>query len=142
MNKIKISLVIAFFATGLFVNCGDNKEKAIKYNDTIVDELNKLAKLEDDITKSDGADADKAIEEFKKAVPDARKKIEAVGKFKDSESLDKAALNLCDFYQDVIDGKYKDKTPDEINTKEVELYAALKQAQKDFAERFKIEIQQ
>jgi len=41
----------------------------------------------------------------------------------------------------VIDGKYTDKTPDEINTKEAELYAALKQAQKDFAERFKIEIQ-
>ncbi len=141
--RIEKSIWILFlvFTTFFFIGC-NNKEKAIKYNDTIVEELNKLSKLEDAVTSKQGDDGEKAFEAFKNAVPESRKAIETAGKFKDSDSFEKSALALCDFYQEVVDGKWNDKSGDEIGTKEVELYAALKQAQKDFAERFKIEIVQ
>jgi hypothetical protein len=140
LKNIKWFLVIAI---GLFFFIGcNNKEKAIKYNDTIIEEMNKLSKLEDAVTSKQGSDGEKAFEDFKNAVPESRKAIEAAGKFKDSESFGKAALALCDFYQEVVDGKWNDKSGDDIGMKEVELFAALKQAQKDFAERFKIEIVQ
>jgi signal transduction protein with GAF and PtsI domain len=139
MRFLNLAMLV-LFSFVLIVNCGGDKEKAIKYNDAIVEEMNKLNKMLEDIGSKDGADLEKSIADFQKALPESKKRLEALGKFKGSESLDKAAIDICDFYQEVVDGKWADKADERVQ-RGTELSAALQQAQKDFAERFGIQIQ-
>lgn len=99
-----------------------------------------LADLEKEIALKDGPELDNAIEKFKKAVPESKSKIEILGSFEGDDSLQKSALAICNFYQEVINGKWSSKGQEVIQNKDEELDKDLQTKQLDFAKKFKIEI--
>ncbi len=99
-----------------------------------------LADLEKEIALKDGPELDAVIEKFKKAVPDSKLKIEKLGNFDGDDSLQKAALAICVFYQEVIDGKWSSKGQEIIQSKDEELDRDLQKKQSEFAAKFKFEI--
>lgn len=135
INILFISLIVLFISF-----CNKNSEKAKQYNDAIATEMKYLADLEKEIALKDGPELDTVIEKFKKAVPDSKSKIEQLGNFDGDDSLQKAALAICIFYQEVIDGKWSSKGQEVIQSKDEELDRELQKKQSEFASKFKFEI--
>jgi hypothetical protein len=135
INILSISILILFISF-----CNRNSEKAKQYNDAIATEMKYLADLEKEIALKDGPELDIAIEKFKKVVPDSKTKIEQLGKFDGDDSLQTAALGICIFYQEVIDGKWSAKGQEVIQSKDEELDKNLQMKQTEFAAKFKFEI--
>ncbi len=135
INIIFISLLILFISF-----CNKNSEKAKQYNDVIATEMKYLADLEKEIAMKDGPELDAVIEKFKKAVPESKMKIDKLGNFEGDDSLQKAALATCIFYQEVIDGKWSSKGQEVIQSKDEELDKDLQKKQTEFATKFKFEV--
>ena len=138
MRKINLILLCTVFLFLLF--CNKNSEKAKQYNEAIATEMKLLADLEKEIALKDGPELDAVIEKFKKAVPESKSKIDKLGSFDGDDSLQKSALAICNFYQEVIDGKWSSKGQEVIQNKDEELDKDLQNKQAEFASKFKFEI--
>lgn len=113
----------------------------MQYNNTIAAEMKYLSDLESEMDTKDGPELELVIEKFKKAVPESKSKIENLGKFEDDDSLQKSALAICLFYEEVIAQKWKDKGLEAIKLKSDELDKELQKRQLEFATKFNLEIQ-
>lgn len=139
MKKQTFILIVAFLIT-ITSFCKNNSDKAMEYNSIIASDLNLLTEIEKEISLKDGPELDIAIEKFKKQVPESRQKIEKLGSFENDDSIQKAALEICNFYQEVIDGKWSDKGQKVIQDKDAELDDKLLKVQMEFAKKYKFEI--
>ncbi|MBK8398417.1 MAG: hypothetical protein IPL26_24640 [Leptospiraceae bacterium] len=139
MKKQTFILIITFLIT-ITSFCKNNSDKAMEYNSIIASDLNLLTEIEKEISLKDGPELDIAIEKFKKQVPESRQKIEKLGSFENDDSIQKAALEICNFYQEVIDGKWSDKGQKVIQDKDAELDDKLLKVQMEFAKKYKFEI--
>ncbi|MBP7284537.1 MAG: hypothetical protein KBA66_23330 [Leptospiraceae bacterium] len=124
----------------LLTYCKKNSEKAMEYNNIIADEMKYLTDIEQEIAVKDGPELDAAIEKFKKAVPESKTKIEKLGSFENDDSLQRAALEVCIFYQEVIDGKWSSKGQEAIQNKDADLDIQMQKIQSEFANKFRFEI--
>ena len=116
----------------LLTFCKKNSEKAMEYNNIIADEMKYLTDIEQEIAVKDGPELDAAIEKFKKA--------EKLGSFENDDSLQRAALEVCIFYQEVIDGKWSSKGQEAIQNKDADLDIQMQKIQSEFANKFRFEI--
>lgn len=139
MKKQTFILIVAFLIS-ITSFCKNNSDKAMEYNSIIASDLNLLTEIEKEISLKDGPELDIAIEKFKKQVPESRQKIEKLGSFENDDSIQKAALEICNFYQEVIDGKWSDKGQKVIQDKDAELDDKLLKVQMEFAKKYKFEI--
>ncbi|HRG45572.1 MAG: hypothetical protein KBF99_04075 [Leptospiraceae bacterium] len=130
-----VSILILFISF-----CNRNSEKAKQYNNAIALEMKFLADLEKEIALKDGPELDAAIDRFKKAVPDSKVKIEKLGNFEGNDSLLNSALAVCNFYQEVIDGKWSSKGQEAIQNRDEELDKDLQKKQLEFASKFNFKI--
>lgn len=138
MKEIKTILICSVFLLLLF--CNKSSEKAKQYNEAIAIEMKLLADLEKEIAYKDGPELDVVIEKFKKAVPESKSRIDKLGSFDGDDSLQKSALAICNFYQEVIDGKWSSKGQEVIQNKDEELDKDLQKKQESFASKYKFEI--
>ena len=110
----------------LLTYCKKNSEKAMEYNNIIADEMKYLTDIEQEIAVKDG--------------PELDAKIEKLGSFENDDSLQRAALEVCIFYQEVIDGKWSSKGQEAIQNKDADLDIQMQKIQSEFANKFRFEI--
>jgi hypothetical protein len=120
--------------------CKRQAEKAMEYNNEIAKEIKYLTDLESEIDMKDGPELLLVIEKFKQAVPEAKSRIDKLGKFEDDDSLQRSALAICNFYEEIIAQKWKEKSLEVIKAKSDELDNDLQKKQADFATKYKFEI--
>lgn len=162
-NFIKIAFPVAFAA---FFSCkGKPSMTPTAYNDSIVAHQTLIARLMIDMANA-GDDIQKAQELRQKAAAQAEasiKAIENLGPYQDDRKLLDAALNLFNFYKDICNNEFKElydlanntingddstslKKMMEINEriaeKEKPLDEAFASAQKEFAEKHKVKIEE
>lgn len=135
----KISTILLILTLIALPFCKKPSEKAKEYSDAIMHEMKLLSDIEEEIALKDGPELEIAIEKFKKAVPISKSKIEGLGMFEGDDALQKAALAMCIFYEEVIEGKWSQKGQDAIQNKDEELDKEMQQRQLDFAKKFGIE---
>ena len=135
----KPNLIFFILIILLSFYCKKNSEKAIEYSNAIANEMKHLSDIEEEIALKDGPELELAIIKFKKAVPESKSRIEKLGKFEEDDSLQKAAIDMCNFYEEVIDGKWSEKGQEAIQNKDEELDKELQKKQTEFAAKYKFE---
>lgn len=147
--------------------CNQTKMSPSEYNDAIVDEQSKIARLMIDMAQS-SAEVAKADSIRQKAIAQAEeslKALEKLGDYKGEKDLLDAATNLFKFYRDICSNEFKEMYEllrkisepgadsgaimtrmEELNTsisnREKPLDEAFAAAQKAFAEKYKIQIKE
>jgi predicted secreted protein len=163
MNKV-IASVFALFIAFTFQSCGPTPEDAIKYNDAIIDQVNLVInsdKLSDALGK-EAADMKAFNEGFIKQINDAIDAVKKNGGFDGKTDFMDMAVKYLTIYKGVAENEYKgiieinSKNPEDItdeddakNSKlsedaDKKLQAASDEFdtfQKDFAKRYKFEIE-
>jgi uncharacterized protein YpuA (DUF1002 family) len=156
--------ILAFLAFSSLIFSCQTKEtiKPEAYNDSIVSQQSKIARLMIDMAHASG-DIAKAQELRQKAAEQAEtslKVLERLGPYKDDNKLLVAAQNLFTFYRDICNNEFKELyelaaqaepgNPEvlermkainqQIADKEAPLDEAFAKAQKEFAEKYGIKI--
>ncbi|MCS6981371.1 MAG: hypothetical protein N2110_08895 [Flavobacteriales bacterium] len=163
MKKVLFLLLPAI----AFIACHQTKMSPSEYNDAIVNEQSKIARLMIDMAQS-SAEVEKADSIRQKAVTQAEeslKVLEKLGDYKGEKDLLNAATNLFKFYRDICSNEFKEMYEllkkisepgadsaaimtrmEELNTsitdREKPLDEAFAAAQKAFAEKYNIQIKE
>jgi hypothetical protein len=163
MNKVLTS-VIALFIAFTFQSCGPTPEDAIKYNDSIIDQVNMVInsdKIGDALAK-EPADMKAFLDDFIKTINASIDAVKKGGGFDGKTDFMDMAVKYLTSYKAVAETEYKgiieinSKTPEDITDEDDAKNSKLSEDadkklqtaseefdtfQKDFAKRYKFEIE-
>ena len=119
-----------------FSNCKTESEKAMEYKKRVVGTIKTITEIAKQIDEKDGPELEKLILKLKKEIKASKTQLEESDSFKDDNSLKEACMEICDFYQEIVDGKWGLRGQPAIEKKKEDLYKNLNQKEIDFAKKF------
>jgi hypothetical protein len=163
MKKV-LSSVIALFLAFTFQSCGPTPEDAVKYNDSIIDQVNLVInsdKLLDALSK-EPAEMRSFLDGFIKQINEAIATVKKGGGFDGKTDFMDMGIKYLTVYKSVAENEYKGiieinaKNPEDITDEEDEKHTKLEEDatrkleaaseefdkfQQDFAKRYKFQIE-
>jgi hypothetical protein len=122
-----VNLFSAFIAIIILISCKPSPQKAVEYNDKIVDEINKMRTAEDSlgnaIVRFEEKDLEAKLNNYISQAETGIKTISAMEKFDKKDDLKNAATSLLEFYKKSGQNEFKsvleiarkpEKTEDDI----------------------------
>ena len=125
MKKIFVTIIGLLFISVILVSCGPSTNDAIKYNDELVKQQNKVYEKEsallDAISKNTPDKLDTLFVKLSKQIDESSKTVEAMSNFDGKSDMKDAVLKIFSIYKNITGNEYKNmisysKIPDSLYT--------------------------